>query len=29
MPEEYNKIFKYNEGVKSMRVPFIIVADLE
>ena len=22
MPEEYNKILKYNEGKKSMRVPF-------
>ena len=29
MPEEYNKILKYNEGKKSMRVPFIIYADLE
>ena len=29
MPEEYNKILKYNEGEKSMRVPFIIFADLE
>ena len=29
MPEEYNKILKYNEGEKSMRVPFIIYADLE
>ena len=28
MPEEYNKILKYNEGEKSMRVPFIIIADL-
>ena len=26
MPEEYNKILKYNEGEKSMRVPFIIYA---
>ena len=29
MPEEYNKTLKYNEGEKSMRVPFIIYADLE
>ena len=29
MPEEYNKILKYHEGEKSMRVPFIIYADLE
>ena len=29
MPEEYNKILKYNEGEKSMRVLFIIYADLE
>ena len=29
MPEEYNKILKYNEGEKSVRVPFIIYADLE
>ena len=29
MPEEYNKILKYNEGEKSMRLPFIIIADLE
>ena len=29
MPEEYNKRLKYNEGVKSMRAPFIIYADLE
>ena len=28
MPEEYNKILNYNEGKKSMRVPFIF-ADLE
>ena len=27
MPEEYNKILKYNEGEKSMRVPFIIYAN--
>ena len=28
--EEYNKILKYNEGEKSMRLPFIInIADLE
>ena len=29
MPEEYNKISKYNQGEKSMKVPFIIYADLE
>ena len=29
MPEEYHKMLKYNEGVKSMRVRFIIYADLE
>ena len=29
MPEEYNKTLKYNEGEKSMRLPFIIIADLE
>ena len=29
MPEEDNKILKYNHGEKSMRVPFIIYADLE
>ena len=29
MPEEHNKILKYNEREKSMRVPFIIYADTE
>ena len=29
MPEEYNKILKYNEGEKSMKSPFNIYADLE
>ena len=29
MPEEYNKILKYNEGEKSMKSPFIFYADLE
>ena len=29
MPEEYNKILKYNEGEKYVRSPFIIYADLE
>ena len=29
MPEEGNKILKYNQGEKSMKVPFIIYADLE
>ena len=29
MPEEYNKILKYNEGETSTRIPFIIYANLE
>ena len=29
MPEANNKILKYNQGEKSMKVPFIIYADLE
>ena len=29
MPNEDNKILKYNHGEKSMKVPFIIYADLE
>ena len=29
MPNENNKILKYNYGEKSMRVPFIIYVDLE
>ena len=29
MPEESNKILKYNQGEKSMKVPFIIYAYLE
>ena len=29
MPEEDNKILKYNHGEKSIRMPFIICADLE
>ena len=29
MPKKDNKIFKYNHGEKSMKVPFIIYADLE
>ena len=29
MPEEDNKILKYNHGEKSMKVLFIIYADLE
>ena len=29
MPKEDNKILKYNIGEKSMKVPFIIYADLE
>ena len=29
MPKEDNKILNYNHGEKSMKVPFIIYADLE
>ena len=29
MPNEDNKIIKYNQGEKSIRSPFIISADLE
>ena len=29
MPEEDNKILQYNHGEKSIKVPFIIYADLE
>ena len=29
IPEEDNKILKYNSRVKSMKVPFIIYTDLE
>ena len=29
MPEKDNKMLKYNHGEKSMKVPFIIYADLE
>ena len=29
MPEEDDKILKYNQGEKSMKVPFIIYANLE
>ena len=29
IPNEYNKILKYNHGEKSMKAPFIIYADLE
>ena len=29
MPKEDNKVLKYNHGEKSMKVPFIIYADLE
>ena len=29
MPKEDNKILKYNHGETSMKVPFIIYADLE
>ena len=27
MPEEDNKILKYNHGEKSMRAPFVIYAE--
>ena len=29
MPKEDNKTFRYNHGEKTMKVPFIIHADLE
>ena len=29
MPEKDNKILKYNQGEKSIKVPLIIYADLE
>ena len=29
MPEEDNKILKYNHGEKSMKASFVICADLE
>ena len=29
IPEENNKILKYNQGEKSMKIPFIIYSDLE
>ena len=29
MPDEENKTLKYNHGEKSMRVPFLVYADLE
>ena len=29
IPDENNKILKYNPGEKSLKVPFIIYADLE
>ena len=29
MPKEDIKVLKYNHGEKSMKVPFIIYADLE
>ena len=29
MPEECNKILRYNHGEKSIKVPFIIHADLQ
>ena len=29
MPREDNKMIKYNHGEKSMKIPFIVYADLE
>ena len=29
MPNEDNKIIKYNQGEKSITLPFVIYADLE
>ena len=29
MPKKDNKLLKYNQGEKSMKIPFIIYADLE
>ena len=29
MPTKYNNIIKYNHGEKSMKLPFVIYADLE
>ena len=29
MPDQNNKILKYNSGEKLLKVPFIIYADLE
>ena len=29
MPNEDNKVLKYNHGEKPMRVPFIIYADID
>ena len=29
MPNENNKILKYNHGEKSMKAPFIVYSDLE
>ena len=29
MPEEDNKILKYNQGKKAVKIPFIVYADLE
>ena len=29
MPNKYNKVFKYNHGEKSLKVPFMIYADVE
>ena len=29
MPSEKNNVLKYSDGVKSMRIPFVIYDDLE
>ena len=29
MPNEHNKILKYNQGEKSVKAPFIIYSDIE
>ena len=29
MPNEYERILKYNHGEKLLKVPFVIYADLE
>ena len=29
MPEEYNKILKFNQEQKSMKIPFVIYANMK